>query len=146
MTMIAARAQPQTMAIDQSTGLVAGVFRSAGRQARPGSHSTTNQAAPAVSTTARNTGGSAVTASAQSPMNNATTAYGPWCTCVVTRPTADWPPQSSTTQAASASAVNTASGLAPASARRPDGSSSAAAPSSNGPAAGRRSFTPAIRA
>ena len=35
-----------------------------------------------MSTTARNTGGSAVTASAQSPMNNTIAAYGPWCTCV----------------------------------------------------------------
>ena len=74
MTMIAASAQPQTMAMDESTGLLAGICGSAGRQARPGSHSTANQAALAARTAPPSTRGSAVTASAQSPMNAAIAA------------------------------------------------------------------------
>jgi hypothetical protein len=138
MTPMAESAQPQAMAMDQSTGLLAGTYGHIGRMVMPGSHSTANQTALAARITPPSRGGSAVTASAQSPVNNTTAAYGPWWTCVVTRPNWLRPPQSRTTQAAIASAVNAASGLASASRRRADGSRSARAPSTSSPAAGTR--------
>ena len=74
MTIITTSAQPPTAAVDQDTGTWAYIFGSAGRKVRPGNHSTANQAALPARTTPLSTGGSAVTASAQSPMNRMTAA------------------------------------------------------------------------
>ena len=43
--MMTQSAQPQAMAMDQSTGLLAGRYSQKGRKVMPGSHSTANQAA-----------------------------------------------------------------------------------------------------